>query len=96
MPLRGGSGALVRRRIAQQLITEVPRSDVDETGVGVVGWLERLQARRSALVLVPDRPSGVKIALRWGLSPEKFRIEGEFQGESWMGARPETPWYKRV
>jgi hypothetical protein len=95
MPLRGGAGAFVPRRVARQLISTVPAGDVDRLGGGVAGWLERIQARRSALLVVSDRPSGVKIALRWRLSPEKFRLESEFRSESWTPTGSQGPWHSQ-
>ncbi len=75
MPLRGGSGALLPRRLTRRLISTATAHDAAAPSLGLAGLLERIQAKRSALLMVPDRPAGVTIALRWGLSPEKLRLE---------------------
>jgi hypothetical protein len=63
----------------------------------MVGWLERMQARRSAVLVVPDRPAGVAIALRWRLSPERFRLAGDFDVEDPERTLPQVnrrrPWH---
>ena len=78
LPLHGGAGALVTRSAGRRLVTVATRADAESPSPGVGGWLERMQARRSAVLVVPDRPSGVAIALRWRLSPERFRLAGDF------------------
>jgi hypothetical protein len=78
LPLLGGLGALVRGSASRRLITVATRADADSPSDGVDGWLERMQARRSAVLVVPDRPAGVAIALRWKLSPERFRLAEDF------------------
>jgi hypothetical protein len=93
LPLRGGSGALLRRRSSRRLISTLTRDDVESRRGGLVGWLERIQAWRSVLLVVPDRPTGVAIALRWRLSPEKFRLEDESGGWSRTGVA--RPWHSR-
>jgi hypothetical protein len=62
----------------------------------MAGLLERIQAKRSALLVVPDRPAGVTIALRWGLSPEKLRLEDGLVSGSQDAAATGTaaqPWH---
>jgi len=76
--LRGGRGALVNRAAAKRLATTIAREDAAAPSGGVTGWLERRQARRSALLVVPDRPTGVAVALRWRLDPQRFRLASEF------------------
>jgi len=99
LSLEGGAGALVARSASQRLITTLSAADVGRPSVGIVGWLERRQARRSRLLVVPDRASGVAIALRWGISPERFRLAGSFEREvretalSASGRR--RPWHSR-
>lgn len=99
VPLRGGSAALVGRSGSRRLITTVTASDVENPGRGIVAWLEKTQARRSALIVVPDRPSGVAIALRWGISPERFRLAESFDpGSPDAGLRAASgrrPWHSR-
>ncbi len=86
LPLHGGAGALLKRSASLRLVTIVTQADVDVPVGSVAGWLERRQARRSALLVVPDRPCGVAIALRWGLDPERFRLAEDFER-----AVPESP-----
>lgn len=99
LPLHGGSGALLSRAASRKLITTVSSGDVDGGSGGIAGWLERRQARRSALLVVPDRPSGVAIALRLGLSPERLRLAGDFDISSSGGAGSEPatrrPWHSK-
>jgi hypothetical protein len=78
LPLHGGAGALVTRSAGRRLVSVATRADAESPSLGMVGWLERMQARRSAVLVVPDRPAGVAIALRWRLSPERFRLAGDF------------------
>jgi hypothetical protein len=78
LPLRGGVGALVTRPAGRRLVSVASRADAESPSLGLAGWLERMQARRSAVLVVPDRPAGVAIALRWRLSPERFRLAGDF------------------
>ena len=96
MPLRGGSGSLVQRRIARRLISTATSGDAAAPSKGMAGWLERIQATRSALLVVPDRQTGVAIALRWRLSPEKLRLEDDLAGGSTEGVAATgaaRPWH---
>jgi hypothetical protein len=99
VPLRGGAAALLGPAASRRLITTVTEDDVHRPVTGITAWLEKRQARRSALLVVPDRPTGVAIALRWKISPERFRLASSFQGEvretavSASGAR--RPWHSR-
>ena len=76
--LRGGRGALVTRADAKRLVTAVAGEDASVVSGGLTGWLERRQARRSALLVVPDRATGVAGALHFGLDPQRFRLASEF------------------
>lgn len=93
MPLRGGSGALLPTRLSRRLVSSATQADAQRPSPGMAGLLERIQAVRSAILLVPDRPTGVAIALRWSLSPEKFRLETDYDPAS----RESTsrPWHSR-
>lgn len=93
MPLRGGFGALLPNRLTRRLVSMATHDDAEHPSPGVTGVLERLQAMRSAILLVPDRPTGVAIALRWRLSPEKFRLEGDYRTSSREPAA--RPWHAR-
>ena len=77
LPLQGGSGAFLTRSASRRLITTATAADAQAPTRGLSGWLEKRQARRSAILVVPDRPTGVAIALRWGLNPERLRQAGE-------------------
>lgn len=99
LPLRGGQGAFVRRSASRRLVTIVTKADAEVAPGGVEGWLEKRQARRSALLVVPDRPSGVAIALRWRLSPERFRLAADYDRAAGTLDAAQTakrrPWYSR-
>lgn len=99
LPLHGGSGAFVKSSASRRLVTIVTRADAEAPPGGIEGWLEKRQARRSALLVVPDRPSGVAIALRWRLSPERFRLAADFDVAATDLVLSETtkrrPWHSR-
>jgi hypothetical protein len=99
LPLRGGAGALVKRSVSRRLVSIADHTDVEAPAGGLAGRLERLQARRSAIVVVPDRPSGVAIALRWGLNPEHLRLAGDFEATAVdpgsAGSSRRRPWHSR-
>src|ERR1700736_1381212 len=94
VPLRGGAAAFVSRSAGRQLITTLTVAEAETPSRGVAGWLERRQARRSAVLVAPDRASGVAVALRWGLSPERFRLAEDFSSEEGarLGGGPEGAW----
>jgi hypothetical protein len=94
MPLRGGAGALLSGRTTRRLVSTLSPADGEGSSPGLAGWLEHVQAWRSAVLVVPERAIGVSVALRWGLTPEKFRLENEFRASTW-GADPERPWHSR-
>lgn len=96
VPLSGGVAAFVKRSAGRRLVTTLTEADVQGPSRGVAGWLERRQARRSAVLVAPDRASGVAVALRWGLSPERFRLAEDFSSEEGakLAAR-ERPWHSR-
>jgi len=99
LPLQGGAGALVKRSAGHRLVTVASDTDVHGQARGLTGWLERLQARRSAILVVPDRPSGVALALRWGLNPERLRLAGDFDVSKAdnvvLGSDRRRPWHSR-
>ncbi len=99
LPLQGGAGALVKRSASLRLVTVASDVDVHGTARGLTGWLERMQARRSAILVVPDRPSGVALALKWGLNPERLRLAGDFdvaKGDNVaLGSSRRRPWHSR-
>ena len=97
VPLRGGAAAFVSRSAGRRLITTLTAADAETPSPGVAGWLEQRQARRSAVLVAPDRASGVAVALRWGLSPERFRLAEDFSSEqaAELSAGVERPWHSR-
>ncbi|MBO0684412.1 MAG: hypothetical protein J2P45_14745 [Candidatus Dormibacteraeota bacterium] len=44
-------------------------------------WMERRQARRSALLLAPDRSTAVSCALRWNLDLARIRVVSGLEGD---------------
>jgi hypothetical protein len=99
LPLSGGSGAFLTRSAGRRLVTTATRPDAEASGRGVLGWLEKRQARRSAFLVVPDRATGVAIALRWGISPERLRLAEPDQASSTLdstsGPDAAAPWHSR-
>lgn len=99
LPLQGGAGALVKRSASRRLVSIASRADAEAPARGLAGRLERMQARRSAILVVPDRPSGVAIALRWGLNPERLRLAGDFEASAGdhaaLGTSRRRPWHSR-
>jgi hypothetical protein len=97
VPLRGGAGAFIKRSARRRLITTLTAADAEAPSRGVAGWLERMQAHRSAVLVAPDRATGVAVALRWGLSPERFRLAEDFSSEEGarLAAGRERPWHSR-
>jgi hypothetical protein len=65
LPVARGAGALLSRRDCRRLVSLVDPAAVDPGRRGSRGWLERRQARRSALLLVPDRATAMHLAARW-------------------------------
>jgi glycosyltransferase involved in cell wall biosynthesis len=74
LPVAGGAGGLLSpltyRRVASILDPEAVSGDVRS----VRGWLERRQARRSALVLVPNRATGMRFGGLWRLDLSRIRV----------------------
>lgn len=99
LPLAGGAGALVTRSAGRRLVTIASDAGVHGSARGLTGWLERMQARRSAILVVPDRPSGVALALKWGLNPERLRLSGDFDvaagDNAAVGSSRRRPWHSR-
>jgi hypothetical protein len=99
LPLRGGAGALVKRSAGRRLVTIASGADLQGSARGLTGWLERMQARRSAIVVVPDRPSGVVLALKLSLNPERLRLSGDFDvsagDNAALGSGRRRPWHSR-
>ena len=97
LPLEGGAGALVRRGDAARLVTTIARNAPPPSS-RVIRWLERVQARRSALLVVPDRATGVAVALRWRLDPQRFRVADRLEPPSGRiedGMHQAAPWHAK-
>jgi len=74
LPVAGGPGALLSRRRCRHLASLLDPSAVDAERAGLRGWLERRQARRSRLVLVPDRATAMRFAGRWKLDLARVHL----------------------
>jgi hypothetical protein len=73
--LSGGPAALLPGRTQAQLISVLQTGDATGPRWSVRAWLECRQARRSSLVVAPDRPTAVAYALRMKLDLSRIRIE---------------------
>src|SRR5712692_1907198 len=72
-PIRGGAAGLLgpdQRARLISLLTGTP----DDGASRLRSWLERRQARQSALLVAPDRDTAVAFALRWGLDLSRIRV----------------------
>jgi len=74
IPVAGGVGALLGRRRCRHLASLLDPTDVDPRRRGLRGWLERRQARRSNLVLVPDRATAMRFTACWRLDLARIRL----------------------
>jgi len=74
LPVAGAPGALLSSADSRRLVSVLDPSHVSPDIRGLRGWLERRQARRSALVLVPDRATGIRFAGRWKLDLGRLRM----------------------
>lgn len=73
VPVARGRAGLVSARDRRQLVSLLDPAAVDVGRGGLRGWLERRQARRSELLLVPDRDTGMRFAGRWRLDLARIR-----------------------
>jgi len=73
VPVAGGAAGLVNARGRQRLVSLLDPAAVQPGRRGLRAWLERRQARRSALLLVPDRATGIRFAGRWKLDLVRIR-----------------------
>lgn len=72
LPVAGGAGALMTARGCRGLVSVLdPHAIASRRGLRA--WLERRQARRSALLLVADRDTGMRFAGRWRLDLSRVR-----------------------
>lgn len=78
LPIEGGAGGLLQARANSRLVSLLDPEAVEAGGTSVRRWLERRQARHSALLLVPDRATGMRFAGRWRLDLSRIRV-GDIQ-----------------
>jgi hypothetical protein len=72
LAVAGGAGALLTTRGCRGLVSVLdPRAVTSRDWLRA--WLERRQAGRSALLLVPDRATGMRFAGRWRLNLARIR-----------------------
>ena len=69
-PVRGGGAALAVSRPLVTILDGRP----ENAGSNLRALLERIQARRSALVYAADRPTAVAYALAWSLDLSRIRL----------------------
>jgi hypothetical protein len=74
IPVAGGVGALLDRRRSRHLASLLDPAVVDPGRRGLRGWLERRQAQRSSLVLVPDRATAMRFTASWHLNLARIRL----------------------
>jgi len=73
VPVAGGSAGLLSGSVSRRLVSLLDPGAVHPGRGGLRAWLERRQARRSALLLVPDRATGIRFAGRWRLDLARVR-----------------------
>jgi hypothetical protein len=81
LPVDGGRGAFLSRSSSHRLVTVLDPAAALQRRPALRRWLERRQARRSAIVLAPDRATGVRAAQAWDLDLARIRV-----GDSGDGA----------
>ncbi|HVB78051.1 MAG TPA: hypothetical protein VNI34_09665 [Candidatus Nitrosotalea sp.] len=104
VPLRGGVAGLVGGSSRRRLVTTIEAGSNLAPDRGLQNWLERRQARSSALLIAPDRATAVALALRWRIDPQRFRLaepapSSEEVAKRWADELPQSdaprPWYAR-
>ena len=75
--LTGGPASLVDGTVVSRLVTVLDRAANVPSRWSVRWWLEWRQARRSALIVAPDRPTAVAAALRLKLDLSRIRIDND-------------------
>ena len=106
IPIAGGTAALLRRSDFRRLASILAPSRVDLARTGVRSWLERRQARRSALLLVPERATAMRLAAAWHVDLARVHVAADLanpprqliDGICGPGGRRSTgakPWYAR-
>jgi hypothetical protein len=79
LPVAGGAAGLLGASVCRRLVSLLDPATVDPGRGGLRSWLERRQARRSALLLVPDRATGIRFAGRWSLDLARVRAVPDLQ-----------------
>jgi GT2 family glycosyltransferase len=74
VPLVGGCGGLIAAADQRRLVSLLRAGDKAGEGGLLVRRMERRQARRSELVLVSDRATGVSAAMRWGIPLDRIGL----------------------
>lgn len=104
VPVAGGSAGVPGWRDAATLVSFIDPGAVRLDRHDLRTWLERRQARRSALLLVPDRATGMRFAARWKLDLSRMRVAPDpanppaelvercLMERAARGRRP-TPWH---
>ena len=74
LPVAGGVGGLLRATAYARLASVLDPSAMASDRSSLQQRLERRQARRSALLLVPDRATGMRFAGLWRLDLARIRV----------------------
>lgn len=105
LPVAGGAGALLTSAASGRLTSVLDPGALTAPGSVMRRWLERRQARRSAVLVVPDRAAGMRFAGLWRLDLSRIRVARPDQPppaglETDVGARTSSrtrarPWHAR-
>ncbi len=104
LPVAGGAGGLLDRVGYTRLASVLDPATVARSRRGAGAWLERRQARRSAVTFVPDRATAIEFAGRWGLDLARVRLAPDLTdppaevveslcGAARYGRNSPRPWY---
>lgn len=74
LPVAGGAGGLLAADEFDRLASLLDPNAVVPDGHSMRHHLERRQARRSALLFVPDRATGMRFAGLWRLDLSRIRV----------------------
>jgi hypothetical protein len=104
LPVGGGAAGLLGAQRRRRLVSLLDPRGLQPGGHGLRAWLERRQARHSALILVPDRATGMHFTGRWGLDLARIRAVPDLSkppaeliqrclGDSASRSGPQKPWH---
>ena len=103
LPVAGGAGGLLSAATFQRVASLLDPEAVSGESRSMRGWLERRQARHSALVLVPDRAAGMRYGGLWRLDLSRIRVAelqrppaaliARWLSDSQRGGRGSRPWH---